>query len=178
MSGVPKVNPAILQQEYITSDISYRSLAVKHGLDFSTIAQRGRKEGWPAKRDAYKDSLVRQTYEATASRKGQQKAAIYEGLIDAGREYVKVFMADLEAGKIKTDAKGLVAVASMLLQVMGEPTSRTETTIMEWNGRASLDNLDLDNLEGFLREQIAKQPTVVVSRPSLRLASEVTGTEG
>lgn len=35
-----------IKTEYITSDISYRKLAEKYGLDFTTVAKRGRAEGW------------------------------------------------------------------------------------------------------------------------------------
>jgi hypothetical protein len=179
MAGQPKVDPAILVQEYITSDISYRTLAARHGIHYTTIAQRAAKEGWQAKRDAYRDSLLRHSYEETASRKGAEKAATYDLMYEAGRKYVEKFVSDLDSGTIKTSAKDFVSVANLLLSLMGEPTNRSETTIVEFDGRAAMDGGSLDNLEQFLR-RVSGQPAgepVIVEGTGRRLVGPLAGAE-
>lgn len=56
-----------IKTEYITTDTSYRDLAAKYGLNYRTIADRGKSEGWVELRNQYVDKT--QSDIADASRK-------------------------------------------------------------------------------------------------------------
>ena len=42
-----------IKTEYITTDVSYRKLAEKYGLDQATIARKAKKEDWVSKRQRH-----------------------------------------------------------------------------------------------------------------------------
>ena len=42
-----------IKTEYITTDISYRDLAVKHDVNLKTLSRRAKLESWPKKREEY-----------------------------------------------------------------------------------------------------------------------------
>lgn len=44
---------AAIRQEYITTNTSYRALAAKHGVSFSTLKQRAKREQWTDKKDKF-----------------------------------------------------------------------------------------------------------------------------
>jgi hypothetical protein len=50
-----------MEQEYVTSDLSIRALAARHGLNFSTLAAKARAEDWAVKRASFKGSLAART---------------------------------------------------------------------------------------------------------------------
>lgn len=47
-----------IKTEYITTDISYRALAQKHGVYLNTLAARAKAEGWVELRKRHRDSIV------------------------------------------------------------------------------------------------------------------------
>ena len=47
-----------IQAEYVTTEVSLKELSQKHGVNASTIEKRCGREGWVAKRKAYKQEAV------------------------------------------------------------------------------------------------------------------------
>lgn len=54
-----------IKTEYITTDTSYRDLAAKYGLNYRTIADRGKSEGWVELRNQYVDKTQSDIANAT-----------------------------------------------------------------------------------------------------------------
>lgn len=50
-----------IKTEYVTTDISYRNLAKKHGVSFRTLSWIGKNEKWPELRKRYCDKVVTET---------------------------------------------------------------------------------------------------------------------
>ena len=61
-----------IRTEYITQDTSYRILARKYGLDQSTIARRGKKEGWAEQRKRSASELQAMVLEADTKAKADR----------------------------------------------------------------------------------------------------------
>lgn len=58
-----------IKSEYISTQISTRALAQKHGVSYSTLEKRARKEGWAAERGRIAAEAWQKTAEATTSAK-------------------------------------------------------------------------------------------------------------
>ncbi len=77
-----------IKKEYIAGDISYRKLAEKHGVSFSTLEKTARREGWrELKRQADEKSAAK-AVEAVSSRNAAYEDAMDE-LLDAFCRTVK-----------------------------------------------------------------------------------------
>lgn len=58
-----------IKAEYITTEISYRKLADKYGLDQATIARRAKKEDWVSKRQHHADKTQAKILTADTQKK-------------------------------------------------------------------------------------------------------------
>ena len=56
-----RVDWAAVAEEYITGEISMRSLAVKHAVPRSTLRSRAYREGWIEKREAFHGACAPET---------------------------------------------------------------------------------------------------------------------
>jgi hypothetical protein len=65
-----------IKTEYITTDISYRKLAEKYGLDQATIARRAKKEDWVSKRQHHADKTQAKILSADTKNKADRAARL------------------------------------------------------------------------------------------------------
>ena len=65
-----------LKTEYITTDISYRKLAEKYGINYSVLGARGRAEGWVEQRTQFQNKTHTKTVEKIAEKKAKQAAKV------------------------------------------------------------------------------------------------------
>lgn len=63
-----------IRNEYINGNISYRKLAEKHGVSFSTMQGKAREEKWFEKRKAQRDKIEEKTIQKTAELLAQREA--------------------------------------------------------------------------------------------------------
>ena len=63
-----------IRNEYINGNISYRKLAEKHGVSFSTLQGKAREEGWFEKRKAQHDKISEKVGQKTAEKLAEQEA--------------------------------------------------------------------------------------------------------
>ncbi len=57
-----------IKSEYITTDISYRTLADKRGVSWRTLADRAKREGWPEERKKYCNTVVVKSVQKSATK--------------------------------------------------------------------------------------------------------------
>lgn len=62
-----------IKTEYITTDTSYRKLAKKYGVSYTTIGEKARKEDWQKEREQFRDKSLSKTLRKIAE--GQAKRA-------------------------------------------------------------------------------------------------------
>ena len=65
-----------IKTEYITTDTSYRKLAQKYGVRYSTICDRSKKENWIAKRDQHRDKTATKTIDAISNKQADRAAKL------------------------------------------------------------------------------------------------------
>lgn len=78
-----------IRNDYINGGGSYRKLAQKYGIDKSTIAEKGRAEGWKDLKSALADSTRTKTVQKTAEKisdalsdEAAKKVRLRTGLLD------------------------------------------------------------------------------------------------
>ena len=65
-----------IKTEYITTDTSYRKLAKKYGLNYSSICERGKNERWVEERDQFRVKTQSETIEAIGAQQVDRAARI------------------------------------------------------------------------------------------------------
>lgn len=59
---------AKIKREYVTTDISTRALAEKHGVSYGTLRDRAKREGWASARMEHRSKVVANTEQKTAEK--------------------------------------------------------------------------------------------------------------
>lgn len=77
-----------LKSEYVSGSLSYRKLADKHGIPFSTLSDQARMGGWYTARKAYRDKVVKKTLQKIAVKQAQHSAKQIQLLQDTADELV------------------------------------------------------------------------------------------
>jgi len=81
-----------IKTEYITTTISYRDLAEKHGVNCSQLTQLGGKEKWTALRKKHKEKTVEKSVQKVGDRQATALAKEFEvidkltGIVEAALE--------------------------------------------------------------------------------------------
>lgn len=70
-----------IKTEYITTDTSYRKLAQKYGVNYTTICQRSKAEKWIDQRKQHQNKTLTKTISKISDRQADQMARI-DGLAD------------------------------------------------------------------------------------------------
>ena len=66
-----------IKTEYITTSISYRKLADKHGVPFKTLAYRAGNEKWPKLRQRHSDNIVTKSVKEAEKGAKEYKSTLY-----------------------------------------------------------------------------------------------------
>lgn len=65
-----------IKTEYITTDISYRKLGEKYGVNYSVIGARAREEGWVEQRTQFRNKTHTKTMEIISEKQAKQAAKV------------------------------------------------------------------------------------------------------
>lgn len=149
---------AAIRLEYETTDISYRKLATKHGVSFSTLEKRARREHWRAAADIMQNAIdsevataARQRVAEHVARKKAEKA-IKE--IDPALEAAEqINQLVLEALK---DEKQFYR--HLITKKVSESTYRVGSESRQWVESKEMDVLDTKRLADLAKAlQISKE---------------------
>lgn len=149
---------AAIRLEYETTDISYRKLATKHGVSFSTLEKRARREHWRAAADIMQNAIdsevataARQRVAEHVARKKAEKA-IKE--IDPALEAAEqINQLVLEALK---DEKQFYR--HLITKKVSESTYRVGSKSRQWVESKEMDVLDTKRLADLAKAlQISKE---------------------
>ena len=66
-----------IETEYVTTDISHRDLAAKHGSGRSRLSQYASKEKWSEKRDQHRAKTVAKAVNAVGTKQANMAAKLY-----------------------------------------------------------------------------------------------------
>lgn len=164
-----KVDPQLLEREYVTSTVSIRELAKRHGLSWSALATRARKADaagltWEDKRRAFQTSVAKTSYDKTADRLAKEDVDIRSELVNVNRATLAVYVQQLREGKIAVTPKDAVQATAALMNLLGEPTSRTETSIVDAR-TGGFDAAELRRIVEIARARIVEGTVADVTEP-------------
>jgi hypothetical protein len=63
-----------IKTEYITTQISYRALEKKYGINYKVIADKGKKEGWSQLRSQHRDKTLTKTLDTISNQQVDRAA--------------------------------------------------------------------------------------------------------
>lgn len=121
MGRPTKVDYKAIEQEYVTTGLSYRELGRRHGINFSTLAARARAENWRDKRLAYEQTVSRKTYEKIADKVATEEAKIRDENILTLRLGIRKFAQDVAANKVSISASDATKMIETLARLVSEP---------------------------------------------------------
>lgn len=140
-----------IKTEYITDEsASYRKLAKKYGINYVTIGDRARKEGWAKERERYQTKALTKTLNKIAERQSDRAArffaltdTLYDKLVEAlslvdpndtqGIRQITASLKDLkEMQSLKSDAdmrEQEARIAKLQRDAQEEDNSTTEIRV-------------------------------------------------
>lgn len=142
--GPRKYDPQLVEHEYVTSDISLRALAQKHGVSFSSLAAYARSQDWTGKKVAYQAALSRRTYEVMAADQANIKGSVMDDSMKVLRATLSVYAEQLAARKVAIAPKDAVEAIRTLAVLLGQEEGGKETNgPVIVNGTSRTINADL-----------------------------------
>ena len=93
-----------IKTEYITTDTSYRKLAQKYGVNYTTICQRSKAEKWIDQRKQHQNETLTKTISKISERQACKLARI-EGITDRLLEKLEQAVGELDLEIIKRKTK-------------------------------------------------------------------------
>lgn len=154
--GKTKVDYLAVEREYVTGNDSIRALATRWGVSFSSMAEWSRKHEWDRHRSDYRHHVTDTAIERSAERHVVEKEEALEEAFTLLRGTLYEFGTQLRDGKIPMTVKDLTLVIMAMQSLLGQPTSRTEATILGVNITADARGLQLDVLRELERVARAK----------------------
>ena len=104
-----------IKTEYITTDISYRKLALKHGVSYQAICHRSKEEGWIGLREQHTNNTVSKTLDIISDQQ-VERATKLQSVADKLLKKIEA-MAD-SVGTAK-DLRALSAAMKDLKEIQG-----------------------------------------------------------
>lgn len=133
-----------IKTEYITTDTSYRKLALKYGIGYQAICHRSQEEGWIQQREQHRNNTITKTLDRISSKEADKLAKI-DGL------------ADRLLGKLERAIDELDLVIA---------TRKTKTKDIEYNNR---ERPDKPTREVVKEEETVETVACMVDRAGLRM---------
>jgi hypothetical protein len=109
-------------------------LAKRYSMSWSAIATRARKEDdkgltWYDKKQAFESQVAEKSFDKTVEKFASEDSTIREELVLVHRATIHTYAQQLREGKIVVTPKDAAEATRSLLLLLGEATSRTETSI-------------------------------------------------
>ena len=140
-----------IRAEYITTDISYRKLADKYGLDQATVARRAKKEDWVSKRQHHADKTQAKILNADTKNKADRVGRL---MTVADKLLKKVELAVDQEGPISAGA--IKNLSDALKNIRETQMIRSELDIREQEARITKLQKEVQ------REDNQKEPIRVI----------------
>ena len=111
-----------IETEYVTTDISHRELAKKHGIGRSRISEVASKEKWKEKRDKHRAKTVAKAVNAVGTKQANMAAKLYgvggllldrvKGLLEENPELLADTSSMKDVSVVLKNLKDLMSVKS------------------------------------------------------------------
>ena len=119
--------------EYISSDISYRDLAAKHGVSNSTLGRQASKGGWKRLRDDFRNDVAAKSVQKNEAHAVERMERIQK-LADCLVGKIELAIAQLDS-QGEVDRAGLRQITAAIRDIMeiqglrAEPGEEQETGV-------------------------------------------------
>jgi transcriptional regulator of heat shock response len=121
-----------IKTEYITTQISYRALEEKYGINYRVIADRGKKEGWSQLRSQHQDRTLTRAVEKICEKKADRAARlndVAEKLLERVEQLLEL------DDKIVLDTQGMKHISGVLKDIKDIQMVRSEADLREQEAR-------------------------------------------
>lgn len=165
-----KIDYDAAEREYVTGGDSIRALSKKYGISFSAMADQSRSRDWEEKRKAYRANVSDTALANTRERHISEREEMLEEALKLIRASFYEYGRQLREGVVQITPKDLATLISAAQVLQGEPTSRTEATVLGVNINADAGGIDLAVLREL--ERVARAKLVepgVEGPPPIRL---------
>ena len=121
-----------IKTEYITTNISYRALEQKYGINYKVIADKGKKEGWSQLRSQHRDKTLTKTLDRICEDK-VDRAARLNSVAELLLERVERLLESDD--KIAFDTQGMKHISGVLKDIKEIQMIRSEADMREQEAR-------------------------------------------
>lgn len=143
-----------IKTEYITTQISYRALEQKYGINYRVIADRGKKEGWSQLRSQHQDRTLTRAVEKICEKKADRAAH----LSDVAEKLLEKVEALLETDcDLPLDTQAMKHISGILKDIKEIQMVRSEADLREQEARIAKLRREAE------REEDDHNKTVVVT---------------
>ena len=121
-----------IKTEYITTDTSYRKLAQKYGVNYTTICQRSKAEKWIEQREQHQNKTLTKTVNAISNKQAERTAKLI-GVSDLLLDKVKSLLETDE--ELLVDTSIMKDVSVILKNLKDIQMIRSEADLREQEAR-------------------------------------------
>lgn len=143
-----------IKAEYITTNISYRRLADKHGVSFSRLQEIARKEKWVEERGHYREKAMTKITER-AGNKAADRYARLMSVADKLLAKIEASVEQMDADGVTMDKSGIRALAGAIRDIKDIQALKSELDLQEQRARIA-------KLERESRDETDEDRTIIV----------------
>ena len=121
-----------IETEYVTTDISHRQLAEKHGIGRSRLSQYASREKWSEKRDQHRAKTVSKAVNAIGTKQAEMAAKLY-GVGGLLLDRVKLLLE--ENPELLADTSSMKDVSVVLKNLKDLMSVKSEADMLEQEAR-------------------------------------------
>ena len=124
-----------IKTEYITDEsASYRKLAKKYGISYTSIGDRARKEGWAEEREQFRNKTLSKTLSAISA--GQaNRAARLQTVADKLLNKIEAAVDNFDMNELLVDKQALRQITGALKDIKEIQMIRSEADLREQEAR-------------------------------------------
>lgn len=129
-----EIDWATIKTDYITSKISYRDLAKKHGISMRTLSCKAKKEKWVELRERNQDKIVTKMI-ATEAQKQIDRYTRMLNVTDKLLAKIEASIEMLDAEGVTIDKAGIKAISGAIKDIKEIQGIKSELDKMEQEAR-------------------------------------------
>lgn len=124
-----------IKTEYITDEsTSYRKLAEKYGVSYTSIGERARKEGWARERERFLNKTLSKTLNAIGKKQAKQASRV-QMVAEKLLAKIEAAVDDLNMAELFTDRTALKQITGALKDIKDIQMIKSDADLREQEAR-------------------------------------------
>jgi uncharacterized protein YjcR len=129
------VDWSAIKTEYITDEsTSYRKLAEKYGVSYTSIGERARKEGWAKERERFLNKTLSKTLNAIGKKQARQASRV-QMVAEKLLSKIEAAVDDLNMAELFTDRTALKQITGALKDIKDIQMIKSDADLREQEAR-------------------------------------------